>query len=61
MISNEMPGFNFDLGETADLLRGSFSACTFNEIAPRASEIEAANDFPQDLWRKLGELSLIHI
>ena len=56
MISNEMPGFNFDLGETADLLRGSISAFTFNEIAPRASEIEAANDFPQDLW-----LSLIHI
>ena len=35
MISNEMPGFNFDLGETADLLRGSISAFTFNEIAPR--------------------------
>ena len=61
MISNEMPGFNFDLGETADLLRGSISAFTFNEIAPRASEIEAANDFPQDLWRKLGEIGVLGV
>ena len=61
MISNEMPGFNFDLGETADLLRDSVSAFTFNEIAPRASEIEAANDFPQDLWRKLGEIGVLGV
>ena len=61
MISNEMPGFNFDLGETADLLRDSISAFTFNEIAPRASEIEAANDFPQDLWRKLGEIGVLGV
>lgn len=61
MISNEMPGFNFDLGETADLLRDSVSAFTFNEIAPRASEIEAANDFPQDLWTKLGEIGVLGV
>ena len=61
VISNEMPGFNFDLGETADLLRDSISAFTFNEIAPRASDIEAANDFPQDLWRKLGEIGVLGV
>ena len=61
MISNEMPGFNFDLGETADLLRDSITAFTFNEIAPRASDIEAANDFPQDLWRKLGEIGVLGV
>ena len=61
MIPNEMPGFNFDLGETADLLRDSVSAFTFNEIAPRASEIEAANDFPQDLWTKLGEIGVLGV
>jgi len=61
VISNEMPGFNFDLGETADLLRDSITAFTFNEIAPRASEIEAANDFPQDLWRKLGEIGVLGV
>ena len=61
MISNEMPGFNFDLGETADLLRDSVSAFTFNEITPRAADIEAANDFPQDLWRKFGDIGVLGI
>ena len=61
MISNEMPGFNFDLGETADLLRDSVSAFTFNEIAPRAADIEAANDFPQDLWKKFGDIGVLGI
>ena len=61
MISNEMPGFNFDLGETADLLRDSVSSFAFNEIAPRASDIEAANDFPQDLWRKLGDVGVLGV
>jgi isovaleryl-CoA dehydrogenase len=61
VISNEMPGFNFDLGETADLLRDSVSAFTFNEIAPRAADIEAANDFPQDLWKKFGDIGVLGI
>ena len=61
MISNEMPGFNFDLGETADLLRDSVSSFAFNEIAPRAGDIEAANDFPQDLWGKLGDVGVLGV
>ena len=61
MISNEMPGFNFDLGETADLLRDSVSAFTFNEIAPRAADIDATNDFPQDLWKKFGDIGVLGI
>ena len=61
MISNEIPGFNFDLGETADLLRDSVSSFAFNEIAPRAADIEAANDFPQDLWKKLGDVGVLGV
>jgi len=61
VISNEMPGFNFDLGETADLLRDSVSAFTFNEIAPRAADIDATNDFPQDLWKKFGDIGVLGI
>jgi isovaleryl-CoA dehydrogenase len=61
VISNEIPGFNFDLGETADLLRGTVSSFAFNEIAPRAADIEAANDFPQDLWKKLGDVGVLGV
>ena len=61
MISNEMTGFNFDLGETADLLRGTVSSFAFNEIAPRAADIEAVNDFPQDLWKKLGDVGVLGV
>ena len=56
-----MTGFNFDLGETADLLRGTVSSFAFNEIAPRAADIEAANDFPQDLWKKLGDVGVLGV
>jgi len=49
---------NFDLGETADLLRETVTAFSANEIAPRADEIDRSNTFPRDLWPKLGELGL---
>ena len=61
MIPNTMTGFNFDLGETADILRESVSAFAQNEIAPRAADIELANDFPEDLWCKLGNIGVLGV
>ena len=58
MIPNDLPGLNFDLGETADQLRASVRAFTADEIAPRAAEIDKSNQFPRDLWPKLGALGL---
>ncbi|HET9405136.1 MAG TPA: isovaleryl-CoA dehydrogenase [Burkholderiales bacterium] len=54
-------GFNFELGETNDILRETVSAFAQREIAPRAAGIDRANEFPRDLWPRLGELGLLGI
>ncbi len=58
MISNSYPTLDFDLGETADMLRQSTRAFVEAELAPRADEIDRTDTFPRDLWPKLGELGL---
>jgi len=60
-LSNRLPGLNFDLGEAADMLRGSVEAFAADEIAPRAAAIDRDNDFPADLWRKMGDLGVLGI
>src|SRR5437016_2830880 len=58
MISNAHRMFNFDLGETADAIRDTVHDFASHEIAPRAADIDKTNQFPRDLWPKLGELGL---
>src|ERR1700752_1372518 len=58
MIPNDFPPLNFDLGETADQLRASVRGFTADEIAPIAAEIDRSNEFPRQLWPKLGALGL---
>ncbi|MAL42142.1 MULTISPECIES: isovaleryl-CoA dehydrogenase [Thalassospira] len=55
----EFPGLKFDLGETADAIRETVSSFAEAEIAPRAAEIDETNQFPNDLWRKFGDLGLL--
>ncbi len=61
MIPNRWPGLNFGLGETADMIRDTVESFSATEIAPRAEEIDRSNDFPRDLWPRLGELGLLGI
>jgi isovaleryl-CoA dehydrogenase len=58
MIPNDLPALNFDLGETAEQLRDTVRGFTSDEIAPIAAEIDKSNEFPRDLWPKLGALGL---
>ncbi|HEX7037370.1 MAG TPA: isovaleryl-CoA dehydrogenase [Pseudomonadales bacterium] len=53
--------FDFGLGETIDMLRETVAQFARTEIAPRAAAIDAENEFPRDLWPKLGALGLLGI
>ncbi|HXV22655.1 MAG TPA: isovaleryl-CoA dehydrogenase [Alphaproteobacteria bacterium] len=61
MLANRAPGLNFDLGETVDILRQSVTEFAAAEIAPHAAEIDRSNEFPMELWRKLGDLGVLGI
>jgi isovaleryl-CoA dehydrogenase len=58
MIPNASRDFNFDLGDTADAIRESVRDFAQSEIAPRAEEIDRTNQFPIDLWPRMGALGL---
>ncbi|MGV8998396.1 MAG: isovaleryl-CoA dehydrogenase [Parvibaculaceae bacterium] len=52
---------DFDLGETADMIRDTVASFTADKISPRAAEIDSSNQFPRDLWPELGNLGLLGI
>jgi isovaleryl-CoA dehydrogenase len=49
---------DFDLGEEIEALREMVRRFAADEIAPRAAEIDETNEFPPDLWEKMGALGL---
>ena len=55
------PTLNFALGETTDMLRETVHGFAQAEIAPRAADIDRTNQFPMNLWRKMGDVGLLGI
>ena len=61
MIPNAYPTLDFDLGDTADMLRDSVRSFVGDKISPLAAEIDQTNVFPRHLWPQMGELGLLGI
>ena len=53
-----LPGLTFDHGEDIAALREAVQQFASAEIAPRAAEIDRSDQFPMDLWRKMGDLGV---
>src|SRR5690242_11830998 len=56
-----MSFLGFDHGDTITMLRDSVRDFAAKEIAPRAADIDRTNEFPPDLWRKLGALGVLGV
>ncbi len=61
MIANTDYGMDHFLGEEIGALRDTVRRFAETEIAPRAASIDRENEFPADLWRKLGDLGVLGI
>ncbi len=58
MIPNDVPAFNFNLGEEADMLRDSVRSFSQDRIAPLAHKIDSEDWFPREIWPEMGALGL---
>jgi isovaleryl-CoA dehydrogenase len=58
---DDLPGLNFQLGSDVDALREAVRDFAQREIAPLATQIDRADQFPMDLWPKLGALGVLGI
>jgi isovaleryl-CoA dehydrogenase len=56
-----LPQLDFDLGQDAEMLRDTVSGFAAKEIAPRAADIDRDNEFPNDLWKKMGDIGILGI
>ena len=52
------PDFDFQLGETADMIRETTARFADEQIAPLAEKIDREDWFPRELWEQMGELGL---
>ena len=55
---SQLATMSFSLGEEIEMLRDTVSKFASQEIAPRAADIDRENQFPRELWQKLGDLGI---
>ena len=60
-MNTAYPTLNFGLGEDIDMLRDQVYQFAQNEIAPLAEKADADNQFPNELWTKLGDMGLLGV
>ena len=58
MLTNQYPTLDFDLGADVEILRDTVRSFAGDEIEPLAAEIDKTDQFPRQLWPKMGELGL---
>jgi len=57
----QFPGLDFGLGDDIEALRDTVRDFAQAEIAPRAAEADRTDQFPMDLWRKMGSLGVLGV
>ncbi|GAC1418646.1 MAG: isovaleryl-CoA dehydrogenase [Burkholderiaceae bacterium] len=57
----DLPGLRFDHGDDIDALRDAVARFAQAEIAPRAAHIDRSDQFPTDLWKKMGDLGVLGV
>lgn len=60
-MNTSYPTLNFGLGEDIEMLRDQVYQFAQNEIAPIAEQADADNQFPNQLWKKLGDMGLLGV
>ncbi len=60
-MNTSYPTLNFGLGEYIEMLRDQVYQFAQNEIAPLAEQADADNQFPNQLWKKLGDMGLLGV
>ncbi|WP_202942431.1 isovaleryl-CoA dehydrogenase [Alteromonas macleodii] len=60
-MNTSYPTLNFGLGEDIEILRDQVYQFAQNEIAPLAEQADADNQFPNQLWTKLGDMGLLGV
>ena len=58
---NNLPGLDFQLGDDVDALRDAVREFAQAEIVPRAAEIDRTDQFPMDLWQKMGAIGVLGV